>query len=374
MPPGLLLPAARRAAAELDIVLRGIEAQPAPQVAAGQQTVQHKECGDHEDDKFQQADLRLGQCDGRQYTAQQRPNYSFEQAQIGFHVDGYGKFDGLDDSQFGFFSPTLWSHKTAPGICRGALQPVLEIKPKICLSRFAELGCWTAGLVLSGAFLGHSVLGEVHRSQGINQAQLAWQEADVTVALTPESSAAGGNATAATTEVMAGADLLAVSASMPDQRLWSPTRIAAWQASAPQPVLAVLEMPAVDLEVPVFQGDMERGPAWIAGTARPGQAGNSGISGHRDGYFRALKDAELGDALTLRTAGGRQRYVVDDIRIVDPLDVEVLDPTDRQTVTLVTCYPFYFVGSAPQRYIVRARLDESTLTAASGEHQKGALK
>jgi sortase A len=75
----------------------------------------------------------------------------------------------------------------------------------------------------------------------------------------------------------------------------------------------------------------------------------------------------VGDRLQLRTAAGLKHYVVDDIRIVDPLDVEVLDPTDDPIVTLVTCYPFYYVGSAPQRYIVRARLEQSPDTAATGE-------
>ncbi len=220
---------------------------------------------------------------------------------------------------------------------------MLNWKHEFCILRGAELGCWTAGLVLTGAFLGHSVLAEVHRQQGI---------ADMADTPAPTLSTA-----------------LSVSRA-PDQSLWSSSRIAAWRASAPQPPLAVLEIPSLGLEVPVFQGDMERGPAWIKGTARPGQPGNTGISGHRDGYFRALKDAGLGDSLSLRTAGRVQRYVVDDIRIVDPLDVEVLDPTDTQTLTLVTCYPFYFIGSAPQRYIVRARLDESVATAAIGDYQK----
>ncbi len=237
-------------------------------------------------------------------------------------------------------------------------------KHKFRILRGAELGCWAAGLALTGAFLGHSVLAEVQRQQGIAAASAAWPPTEAETRIDPHHASQPVSLPLPAT----GVELSVATA--PDQSLWSPTRIAAWQASAPQPLLAVLEMPALDLEVPVFQGDMERGPAWIDGTARPGQAGNAGISGHRDGYFRALKDAAVGDRLSLRTADGVQRYVVDDIRIVDPLDVEVLDPTDTQTVTLVTCYPFYFIGSAPQRYIVRARLDESTATAAIGGYQK----
>ncbi|MEE4190113.1 MAG: class D sortase [Halieaceae bacterium] len=212
-------------------------------------------------------------------------------------------------------------------------------------------------MLLCGAFLAHSVAGELQRSEGIARAEATWAVGQATVAAPIDAAPA----------VPKQAGSLTLATSTPDQSLWSPSRIAAWEASAPQPVLAVLEMPSLGLEVPVFEGDMEHGPAWIAGTARPGEVGNAGISGHRDGYFRVLKDAAVGDRLQLRTAAGLKHYVVDDIRIVDPLDVEVLDPTDDPIVTLVTCYPFYYVGSAPQRYIVRARLEQSPDTAATGE-------
>ena len=86
----------------------------------------------------------------------------------------------------------------------------------------------------------------------------------------------------------------------------------------------------------------------------PGGPGNLGVAGHRDGYFRVLKDIELGDEITITTVHGPESYVVLELRIVDPTAVEVLNPTVRQSVTLVTCYPFYFVGHAPERFIVRA--------------------
>ena len=89
---------------------------------------------------------------------------------------------------------------------------------------------------------------------------------------------------------------------------------------------------------------------------------NVGIAGHRDGYFRSLKDVRLGDAVFLRTGGSEERYRVEDILIVDPVDVDVLADTGEPTLTLVTCYPFYFVGSAPQRYIIRARRDAPLIT------------
>lgn len=147
----------------------------------------------------------------------------------------------------------------------------------------------------------------------------------------------------------------------PEQSLWSEGRIAAYEESLTKEtseILGILEIPRLKLEVPLYDGasdlHMDRGAARIEGTAMPGEPGNLGVAAHRDGYFRVLKDIELGDELMLTTANGLEEYVVLETRIVDPSAVEVLDPTDEQSVTLVTCYPFYFVGHAPERFIVRA--------------------
>jgi LPXTG-site transpeptidase (sortase) family protein len=88
--------------------------------------------------------------------------------------------------------------------------------------------------------------------------------------------------------------------------------------------------------------------------SRLGQSDNLGIAGHRDGFFRGLKDISIGDVVELDTLARAERFVVTEITVTAPSDVEVLDPTEEPSLTLVTCYPFYFVGSAPQRYIVRA--------------------
>ena len=103
---------------------------------------------------------------------------------------------------------------------------------------------------------------------------------------------------------------------------------------------------------------LNRGVGWIAGTARPGEAGNGniGIAGHRDGFFRGFKDILLGDEVELSTLEGVSFYAVDSIEIVSPDNVTVLRPRGVPSLTLVTCYPFYFVGDAPQRFIVHATL------------------
>jgi len=147
----------------------------------------------------------------------------------------------------------------------------------------------------------------------------------------------------------------------PSRSLWSTGRIRAFRESLkrdPPAPLAVLRIPRIGLEAPVLEGTddwtLNRAVGHIDGTAAPGASGNCGIAGHRDGFFRGLKDVAPGDRLELTTLHGSQEYRIEKIRIVPPDDVSVLDPTPQPTLSLVTCYPFYFVGSAPKRYIVRA--------------------
>ena len=102
---------------------------------------------------------------------------------------------------------------------------------------------------------------------------------------------------------------------------------------------------------------MDRGAGIINGMAFPHEPGNIGISGHRDGYFRALKDVNVGDKIILQTLEGPKHFVIDTTQVVEIADTALLQDTRQQTVTLVTCYPFYFVGHAPQRFIVTASLD-----------------
>jgi sortase A len=152
-------------------------------------------------------------------------------------------------------------------------------------------------------------------------------------------------------------------AGSPDLSLWSPQRIKAWrntlEQQSPAP-LAVLRIPRIGLEAPVLEGTDEwtlnRAVGHIADTARPGADGNSGIAGHRDSFFRGLKDVGPGDALEIETIEGVELYRIEQTWVVEPDAIWVLDPTESRSVTLVTCYPFYFIGSAPQRYIIRAVL------------------
>jgi sortase A len=155
--------------------------------------------------------------------------------------------------------------------------------------------------------------------------------------------------------------------SEPDLRLWSPERIAAWRSTAKDaaPVaLGVLRIPRIHLEAPLLEGTddatLNRGVGHIEGTAVPGAEGNSGLAGHRDGFFRGLKDVQAGDVIELETPGANQTYRIERTWIVDPEEVSVLDSTSTRALTVVTCYPFYFVGSAPRRFIVRAVSETST--------------
>jgi sortase A len=148
-----------------------------------------------------------------------------------------------------------------------------------------------------------------------------------------------------------------------DFSLWSESRVRAYRESQKEPAplaIAVLEVPRLHLAVPVLEGTDEltlnRGVGHVEGTARPGDPGNVAIAGHRDGFFRVLKDVTSGDRIRLVTLGQTLEYTVQETRIVEPEDVQVLELTGTPVLTLLTCYPFYYVGSAPKRFVVRAVL------------------
>jgi sortase A len=124
-----------------------------------------------------------------------------------------------------------------------------------------------------------------------------------------------------------------------------------------------IEIPRLALSVMTREGadakTLRRAVGHVPSTAFPGQQGNAAFAGHRDTFFRKLRDVRKGDEIVFTTPDGRHRYVVSDLRVVAPSDVSVLAPTTTPVLTLVTCYPFNYIGSAPERFIVRANLRDT---------------
>lgn len=149
----------------------------------------------------------------------------------------------------------------------------------------------------------------------------------------------------------------------PNFLLWSEKRIHDYEESLNERFaspLAVIRIERLQVEAPVFEGTddmtLNRGVGHIAGTALFGEDGNVGIAGHRDGFFRGLKDIKIGDHIDVEEADRAETYIVDQLEIVNPGKVSVLHSVGEPTLTLVTCYPFYYIGRAPQRFIVHAAL------------------
>jgi sortase A len=160
-----------------------------------------------------------------------------------------------------------------------------------------------------------------------------------------------------------------------DQLVVRPTVVAIGEpatgepATAPKPalregdVVGRLQIPRLDLSVMVMEGiaskTLRLGAGHIPGTVLPGEAGNSGIAAHRDSYFRKLANIRTGDTIQFQTVDGIVRYRVSSTQIVMPSATEVLRPGSEDMLTLVTCYPFSYVGPAPKRFIVQATRDQS---------------
>jgi len=124
-------------------------------------------------------------------------------------------------------------------------------------------------------------------------------------------------------------------------------------------VIGELEIPRLDISVAIFEGDdagiLKLGAGHIPKTALPPGSGNIGIAAHRDTYFRPLRLIRVNDLIELKTSAGASRYAVTETKIVRPSDIGVLAKAPGRDLTLVTCYPFYYIGSAPERFIVHAR-------------------
>ncbi|HTX39040.1 MAG TPA: class D sortase [Bryobacteraceae bacterium] len=129
--------------------------------------------------------------------------------------------------------------------------------------------------------------------------------------------------------------------------------------TAMEGLIGRLEIPRLVLSTIVVEGvdnsTLRRAVGHIPGTALPGQPGNVGLAGHRDGFFRPLKDLRIKDEVQFSTPRGDFKYQVESMVIVEPDNVAVLASSEENVLTLVTCYPFSYVGAAPRRLIVRAR-------------------
>jgi sortase A len=131
-------------------------------------------------------------------------------------------------------------------------------------------------------------------------------------------------------------------------------------AAKPGQILGRIEIPRIHLSAMVLEGvdsnTLRFGAGHVQGTALPGVKGNIAIAAHRDTFFRPLRNVRPNDTILLTTIAGVYHYKVERTEIVDPTDVQVLNRTKDSQLTLVTCYPFYYLGSAPKRFIVHTRL------------------
>jgi sortase A len=129
-------------------------------------------------------------------------------------------------------------------------------------------------------------------------------------------------------------------------------------------VIGKVEIPRIGLSAVVVQGDsqeiLSRAVGHIPGTVLPGQSGNMVIAGHRDSFFRPLRKVHRGDRIMLKTPGGSYYYEVESTVVVAPTDLSAVEDSPQRQLTLITCYPFSWVGSAPNRFIVRARQIDSS--------------
>lgn len=126
-------------------------------------------------------------------------------------------------------------------------------------------------------------------------------------------------------------------------------------------IVGRISIPRLDLSAIVEEGvdatTLARAVGHIPGTALPGELGNIGIAGHRDTFFQQLKDLKPHDEIDITTHSGKYRYTVQSLTVVEPSDVSVLESRGGKILTIVTCFPFHYIGNAPRRFIVHAVAD-----------------
>jgi sortase A len=220
-----------------------------------------------------------------------------------------------------------------------------------CERGLLVLGCLTAGIY--GASIAQSRLYQAEAARAFDRA-------------------IGERGAAGSPQAPLSRDIL--TASIIDMSEWSPAKISRYEGRRglpSPPPLARLRIPSLGLSAMVLEGTDETslllGIGHIDGTSRPGEDGNVGLAGHRDSFFRSLSRIALGSEIVLTTLDGDRCYTVDSIEIVGPEKVGILDPVDSPRLTLVTCYPFYFVGPAPLRYVVTATLQEGPTAEMAGQ-------
>jgi sortase A len=220
-----------------------------------------------------------------------------------------------------------------------------------------EAGLYLGGVILLGVFFLLRLEGERQREAGIEAFHLAADSVVRQARASEQRVALAGPEPGESLETAVAA---------PNLELWAERRIREYEESLrvdADPPLALMTIEKLGIQVPVYDGaddfNLNRGVGRIKGTSAVGAEGNLGVAGHRDGFFRGLKDVAIGDGIDLLTVYGKEVYTVSSIDIVDPSDVWVLAPSAEKTITLVTCYPFYYVGHAPKRFIVKATAQHS---------------
>lgn len=205
-------------------------------------------------------------------------------------------------------------------------------------SRRVEVALWTIGVVLLVTFVGVLARQEFERRHQIDEFLTARRTLPISAP----------NRKQAPPEKSGSAPTHAAVVKAERAEVRAPDGVA----------IAILRIPAIKLVVPVNRGtgrsELFHGAGLVAGSALPGSTGNVSIAAHRDSFFRGLRDVAVGDMVELDSLEYKNLYRVTGTQVVEPTDVQVLADVGEPVLTLITCYPFHFVGKAPQRFIVRA--------------------
>ncbi|WP_159437708.1 class D sortase [Ferrimonas marina] len=231
------------------------------------------------------------------------------------------------------------------------------------LGRWLEWVCWGIGSAAMLAFLLSRLHAQVGASEGIAEFEQMRQALAATAVAEQSEAQQGVDAVSEPVASAAEDETPALAVPEPDQSLWSAGRKTHYQQALEQgsdSPMALLTIERIDLTVAVFEGVEERilnkGVGRVPTRGQWDGTHNLSLAAHRDSFFRRLGELELGDRIQLATVTGEShQFEISDVLIVEPKDVHVMAPMEVPSITLITCYPFYYVGHAPQRYIVQAR-------------------